>query len=100
MYVIDGIVYAGNNGKILSVERVVPLKDRMLLVTFDSGETRLFDTTLLSGPVFEPLSDEQIFMHPTIEHGVVTWNNGEIDCAPEYMYKNSFEYTEGEMVSA
>jgi hypothetical protein len=27
-----------------------------------------------------------------IEHGVPTWENGEIDCAPEFIYDNSFEY--------
>lgn len=25
-------------------------------------------------------------------HGVITWMNDEIDCAPEYIYEHSFEY--------
>ena len=64
----------------------------MMLVTFSTGEKRLFDTTLLTGPVFEPLKDEKIFMNPRIFHGVITWNNGEIDIAPEYIYEESYAY--------
>lgn len=29
-----------------------------------------------------------------VESGVVTWLNGEIDSAPEYMYNHSFHYDE------
>lgn len=25
--------------------------------------------------------------------GIVTWLDGDVDCAPEFMYKNSFEYS-------
>ena len=64
----------------------------MLLLTFTSGEKRLFDTAVLQGSAFKPLTDEKIFKDILIVHGVVSWMNGEIDCAPEYMYENSFVY--------
>ena len=32
--------------------------------------------------------------NPVIEYGVITWNNGNIDCSPEYSYKNSYDYPE------
>ena len=33
-----------------------------------------------------------IFSNFKIMHGVITWMNDEIDCAPEYIYEHSFEY--------
>ena len=64
----------------------------MMLVTFSTGEKRLFDTTKLKGPAFAPLADEKIFNNPVLFHGVITWNNGEIDIAPETVYKESYAY--------
>ena len=90
----DGFVYGGTPSEGVSIATVKPLADQMMLLTFSSGETRLFDATILSGPVFEPLKNPDIFMHPTVEHGVVVWADGDIDCAPEYMYKHSFEYSQ------
>ena len=71
---------------------VKPLPDQMLLLTFNNGEERLFDATILCGSAFEKLKDEKVFAAPVLDHGVVTWKDGEIDCAPEYMYKHSYEY--------
>ena len=71
---------------------VKPLRGGMMLVTFSTGEKRLFDTTLLQGPVFEVLSDESVFSKPVLFHGVITWNNGEIDIAPETVYRDSYTY--------
>ncbi len=99
MYIIDGICYAGELQENIKVKEAKPLRGGMLLVTFSTGEKRLFDTTLLSGSAFEPLKDEKMFMNPTVFHGVITWNNGEIDIAPEYVYENSYAY-EDSMVYA
>lgn len=63
------------------------------LLTFSTGEQRLFDTTLLTGSVFEPLKDEKTSADFIIFHGVMTWMNGEIDIAPETMYADSYPYT-------
>ena len=43
MYVINGIVYAGNPSSEIKVQTVKALDDMMMLVTFTSGEKRLFD---------------------------------------------------------
>ena len=56
------------------------------------GEKRLFDTTTLQGSAFAPLADEKVFMNPVLFHGVITWNNGEIDIAPETVYRDSYAY--------
>ena len=92
MFIRDGIVYGGEPDAPMEVEYVKPLQDMMMLIRFNNGETRLFDATVLQGPVFEPLHDEKIFSSPVIDHGVVTWKDGEIDCAPEFMYSHSYEY--------
>lgn len=93
MYIHDGIVYGGEPGRPIKVDQVKVLPDWMLLIRFNNGETRLFDATLLEGPVFEPLHDEKVFSAPVIDHGVITWKDGDIDCAPEYMYEHSYEYS-------
>ncbi len=67
----------------------------MLRVTFSPGEKRLYDATpLLSYPAFQPLRDENVFRAVQVDHGVVTWMDGEIDIAPETMYADSFAYDE------
>ena len=93
MYIMDGIVYGGEPKQPIKVEQVKVLPDMMLLIQFNNGELRLFDATVLDGPVFEPLRDIQVFSSPVIDHGVITWKDGEIDCAPEYMYSHSYEYS-------
>ncbi len=92
MYIVDDICYAGSLKDGIKVTSAKPLRGGMMLVTFSTGEQRLFDTTMLKGSAFRPLADEKIFSHPTIFHGVITWNNGEIDIAPETVYKHSYAY--------
>ena len=94
MFIRDGIVYGGEPERPIRAEQVKILPDMMMLIRFNNGEYRLFDATVLEGPAFEPLRDEKVFAAPMIDHGVITWNDGEIDCAPEYMYDHSFEYSQ------
>ena len=92
MYIKDDICYAGELQADIKVTEAKPLRGGMMLVTFSTGERRLFDTTLLEGTAFRPLANEEIFLHPVLFHGVITWNNGEIDIAPEYVYRHSYAY--------
>ena len=92
MYILDGICYAGQIQDDIKITAVKPLQGRMILVTFSTGEKRLFDTTALQGSAFLPLEDEEIFANPVLFHGVITWNNGQIDIAPETVYRNSYPY--------
>ncbi len=85
----DDICRAGNSEagiKIISTEVCAKKK---LLVTFSSGEKRLFDPACLKGSVFAPLKNEEIALHPTLFHGVLTWEEGSIDIAPEAVYEES-----------
>lgn len=93
MYILNGVAYAHNDATDIEVQAVKPLDDMMMLITFSNGEKRLYDgTRLLEYPAFKPLADEYIFMSAKVEYGVVTWCDGEIDIAPETMYKDSYPY--------
>lgn len=93
MYIMNGIVYGGEPVASIEISSVKALDDMIMLISFSTGETRLFDATILQGEVFEPLKKKEIFENPIINHGVVTWDGGNIDCAPEFMYDNSYEYS-------
>lgn len=87
MRIENGIAYA--NGKnelnVISFEIIENYKVR---IAFDNGEKRTFDfKTLLNKPAFLPLNDMGVFKSVNVEHGIPTWNNGNIDISPEYLYK-------------
>ena len=92
MYIKDDICYAGELQPGIKVTGAKPLPGRMLLVTFSTGERRLFDATKLEGSAFAPLADERVFQDITLRHGVITWKNDEIDIAPETVYRESYAY--------
>ena len=63
------------------------IEDFKLWITFDDGTSGEVDLEgLLSGPVFEPLKDKElfskIFVDPELE--TVVWPNG-ADLAPEFL---------------
>lgn len=93
MYIVNGIVYGGEPITSIKISSVRALDNMVMLVLFSTGETRLFDATILQGKVFEPLKKEEVFKNPIVEHGVVTWDDGNIDCSPEFMYDNSYAYS-------
>lgn len=95
MYIENGIAYAGTPAKEIRICAVKALDDMMMILTFTSGERRLYDATqLLQYPAFQPLRDEAVFKSAAVEYGMVVWNDGEIDLAPETMYVNSYAYNE------
>lgn len=92
MYYSNGFVYGGKPTESIIIKSVKMLPDMMMLVKFSNEEVRLFDATCLNGDVFAPLCNEAVFMNCIIDHGVPTWCDGDIDCAPEFIYDNSYEY--------
>jgi len=93
MYIKNDICYAGELEPEIKINAAKTLPGKMMLITFSTGEQRLFDATLLTGTAFKPLEDENVFASFKIFHGFLTWNNGEIDIAPETVYKKSYAYT-------
>ena len=94
MFEINGIAYANNFMQNLKITEAKVTDHLMMLITFSTGEKRVFDATILTGPAFAPLIDDSIFNDFQIIHGAITWLDEEIDCAPEYMYQHSYAYEE------
>ena len=92
MYIKNGICYAGELEEGIKIVEAKPLRGGIMLITFSTGEKRLLDTTELKVSAFAPLADEKIFNNPVLYEGVITWNNGEIDLAPETVYLKSYPY--------
>jgi hypothetical protein len=88
MYIENGIAYAGEKEKPILVSGVRPLPDYVLWIRFSTGEVKIFDfKPLLSSSAFQPLADVAVFNGVYIDYGVTVWQDGEIDIAPEYLYK-------------
>ena len=94
MYEVNGICYAGAPVEGMKIKAAQVLTGGIMLVEFSTGEKRLFDTTQLKGSAFQPLQDEAILRNFELFHGVLTWQDGEIDIAPETVYAESFRYDE------
>lgn len=93
MYFANGMVYGGTPEEMMKIIDVKPMENMTMILTFSSGEKRLYDAAaLLKYPIFEALKDKEVFSHPVLDHGVVTWKNGELDLSPESMYENSYPY--------
>ncbi|HIT63682.1 MAG TPA: DUF2442 domain-containing protein [Candidatus Ventrimonas merdavium] len=89
MYEVNGILYAGPSSKMMKIRDAEISQERAMVLTFESGEKRIFDTRLLQGEVYEPLQDEAVLRRFQIVRGAVTWMDGTIDCDPAYMYAHS-----------
>ena len=89
MYVVDGIAYAGERQSEIKVCGVRPMVDHKLWVRFNTGEAKVFDfAPLLSSPAFVSLADESFFREVYIDYGVTVWGDGDIDIAPERLYRD------------
>jgi hypothetical protein len=74
----------------MDVVSVKVVRPYVLDVTFENGESRRVDvSTLLWGPMFEPLKDPEYFARVEVNKdiGTVAWPNG-ADIAPEYLYES------------
>lgn len=95
MYILNDIAYAGENGNILKIKDIKIIEQLCMLVTFSSGEKRIFDVSkLLKYPIYKQLENFEIFKKAYIENGIIVWDDGKIDISPETVYANSFEYEE------
>ena len=98
MYIVDGIAYAGEQKPPIKISGVRPLPDHRLWVRFNTGEAKVFDfTPLLSAPAFAPLQDEELFRQVYIDYGVTVWCDGDIDIAPERLYKEGISAEDTEI---
>lgn len=82
----------GKSTFFIEVTSIKILSNRVMLVTFNTNETKIFNCDLLSGSAFERLKDDITLKDVKIVHGVPTWLNGKLDIAPEFIYQNSSAY--------
>lgn len=64
--------------------------EHVMCLTFNDGCRKLYDfKQLLEGdnPLYLPLRDLSIFSNVALDGWTVTWNDGSIDVAPEFLYE-------------
>jgi len=72
----------------IQLTHVEPHSDHTLLLTFETGEKRLYDfKPELNLPVFGPLKNIGLFMQAKKHSYAVVWNE-DIDIASEALYYN------------
>lgn len=88
MRIENGICYPDAARKpLLKIVSCRALSHPRLRVRFDTGEIRDADLTpLLALPAFAALADEQSFHSFSLDHGIVTWPDGDLDIAPEWLF--------------
>ena len=103
MFQKDGVCYAGDPGSYeseLAVIEAKPLQGGMILVTFSNNEKKLFDSTILTGSVFEALRNENVFYSLSLFNGIITWDDGRIDISTDFVYSNSVGYIDCDIIKA
>lgn len=66
------------------------VKDYIMCLTFNDGCRKLYDFAPLldgSNPAFLPLKDRSVFTDIRLDGWTVTWMNGTVDIAPEFLYE-------------
>ena len=89
MVVKNGICHAELSEVPLHAIGCSALDGHRVRVEFNDGSVKDVDLEpLFSFPAFRPLSDPAVFRAFSIYHGIVTWRDGEIDIAPEWLYEH------------
>ena len=65
------------------------LGDYRLSLSFSNGEQRVFDAKefIASHALFASLQDKQLFSQFQLDGWTVSWQDGRLDIAPEYLYE-------------
>jgi len=73
----------------LSVNKVKPLSDYKLELTFENKEVKIFDVKpYLDTGLFKKLRDENFFKMVKVSYDTIEWPDG-IDLDPEVLYEKS-----------
>lgn len=86
MIVKNGICYPDDMAPVLSVVGCAVLDDTHVRIRFDTGDVRVVDISPLAAlPALAPLANPSVLRNFAIDHGVLTWLDGELDIAPEWL---------------
>jgi hypothetical protein len=73
----------------LSVNKVKPLSDYQLELTFENKEIKIFDVKpYLDTGLFKTLKDDNYFKMVKVSYDTIEWPNG-VDLDPEVLYEKS-----------
>jgi hypothetical protein len=73
----------------LSVNKVKPLSDYRLELTFENKEIKIFDVKpYLNTGLFKTLKDDNYFKMVKVSFDTIEWPNG-VDLDPEVLYEKS-----------
>ena len=66
------------------------LGEYKLQLTFNNGVTKIFDgKDIVLKPLYQRLQPLTTFQQFELDGWTVSWENGAIDIAPEYLYENA-----------
>lgn len=66
------------------------LGEYKLQLTFNNGVTKIFDgKDIVLKPLYQKLQSLTTFQQFELDGWTVSWENGKIDIAPEYLYENA-----------
>ena len=79
---------------LIDVVKVKALDNYMILLTFENGETRIFDVkSYLELGNFKKIRNKEMFDTVRVVLGTVEWSNG-VDIDPEVLYEDSIAIVE------
>ena len=91
--IINGIAYENGHPIILHIIDVKPLDGHTLIATFQNGVVKEYDATpLLEKRAFQALREPEKFANITLDHGVPTWKNENLDLSPETIYSSGVDF--------
>jgi len=74
----------------LSVNKVKPLSDYRLELTFENKEIKIFDVKpYLNTGLFKTLKDNNYFKMVKVSYDTIEWPNG-VDLDPEVLYEKGY----------
>ena len=77
--------------KLIWVTEAEIIEGYLISVTFNDGCRKIYDCRQLfndGNPAYGPLKNMDIFSNIALDGWTVTWNNGTIDVAPEFLYEH------------
>ena len=77
--------------KMIWITKAEALDNYIIILTFNDNSQKSFDFQPLieKDDLFNPLKDKKIFENFKLDGWTVSWADGTIDIAPEYLYENS-----------
>lgn len=65
------------------------LGDYRLSLSFSNGDEKVFDAKdyICTHPIFGVLKDKKLFSEFNLDGWTVSWQDGKLDIAPEYLYE-------------